>query len=86
MPADPGDADAQLWERAAVSAGKDRARSDEQDLTFQMVRLQLKLEAEHEQHERLHAATTAELEGAIATTHALHADLTQTIDALHQQK
>ncbi len=86
MPADAGDADALLWERAAVSAGKDRARSGEQDLAFQMVQLQLKLEAEHEQHERLHAATTAELEGAIATTHAMQADLTQTIDALRQQR
>ena len=58
----------------------DRGRLIIDDLSFQIVQLQLRLEAKNESHEREFAAATGELEGGISAVRTLTSELVRTID------
>jgi predicted nucleic acid-binding Zn-ribbon protein len=76
----PGDKDARLWEIAAIRTEVDRGRLIVDDLSFQIVQLQLRLESKNESHEREFAAATGELEGAISAVRTLTSELVRTLD------
>lgn len=75
-----GQADARMWELGAVRAEVDRARAVVDDLSFQIVELELRLESKNETHERERESANAKLEGAIAAVRALTAELARTMD------
>ncbi len=72
--------DTNVWEATAIATEEDRARAIEEDLTFQVVQLQIQLEAKNERYEKEHAVTTAELEGAISAVRAMTSELVRTLD------
>jgi predicted nucleic acid-binding Zn-ribbon protein len=69
-----------MWESAAVRTEIDRGRAIVDDLSYQIVQLQLRLEARNEAHEREYAAATGELEGAISAVRTLTSELVRTLD------
>jgi eukaryotic-like serine/threonine-protein kinase len=69
-----------VWEIAAIGTEEDRARAIEEDLTFQIVQLQIQLEAKNERYEKEHAMSTAELEGSISAVRAMTSELVRTLD------
>ena len=75
-----GSADARLWELAALRAEVDKARAVVDDLSFQIVQLELRLETKNEHHDRERDGAIAELEGAIAAVRTMTTDLVRTMD------
>ncbi len=69
-----------LWEVTAIATEEDRARTIEEDLTFQIVQMQIQLEAKNERYEKAHATSTAQLEGAISAVRAMTSELVRTLD------
>jgi serine/threonine protein kinase len=72
--------DASLWEAAALSAEEERVKNVEADLTFQIVQLQLQLEAKNERYDKEYASATGELEGAISAVRAMTHEIVRTLD------
>jgi serine/threonine-protein kinase len=72
--------EAQVWEEAALSAEEEHVKSVEEDLTFQIVQLQLQLEAKNERFEKEYAAATGELEGSISAVRAMTHEIVRTLD------
>jgi len=72
--------EASIWEAAALSAEEERVKSVEADLTFQIVQLQLQLEAKNERFDKEYAAATGELEGAISAVRAMTHEIARTLD------
>ncbi len=72
--------EANVWEAAALSAEEERVKSVEEDLTFQVVQLQLQLEAKNERFDKDYAAATGELEGAISAVRAMTHEIVRTLD------
>ncbi|HSQ64955.1 MAG TPA: protein kinase, partial [Polyangiaceae bacterium] len=72
--------EAGVWEIAALSAEEERVKTVEADLTFQIVQLQLQLEAKNERFDKEYAAATGELEGAISAVRAMTSEIVRTID------
>ncbi|HEY1955478.1 MAG TPA: serine/threonine-protein kinase [Polyangiaceae bacterium] len=72
--------EAALWEAAALGAEEERVRSSEADITFQIVQLQLQLEAKNERFDKEYAAATGELEGAISAVRAMTHEIVRTLD------
>ncbi len=81
---DPGAAASQreagVWEIAALSAEEEHVKTIEADLTFQIVQLQIQLEAKNERFEKDYASSTGELEGAISAVRAMTNEIVRTID------
>jgi eukaryotic-like serine/threonine-protein kinase len=71
---------ANVWEAAALSAEEEHVKSVEEDITFQIVQLQLQLEAKNERFEKEYANTTGELEGAISAVRAMTHEIVRTLD------
>ena len=69
-----------MWEAAALSAEEEHVKSVEDDLTFQIVQLQLQLEAKNERFDKEYAAATGELEGAISAVRAMTHEIVRTLD------
>jgi len=76
----PSKRDATLWETAALSAEEERVKGTEEDITFQVVQLQLQLEAKNERFEKEYAAATGELEGSISAVRAMTHEIVRTLD------
>jgi serine/threonine-protein kinase len=76
--------EAQVWEAAALSAEEEHVKSLDEDLTFQIVQLQLQLEAKNERFEKEYAAATGELEGAISAVRAMTHEIVRTLDEATQ--
>jgi hypothetical protein len=72
--------DANVWEAAALSTEEDRSRAIEDDLSFQIVALQLQLDAKNERFEKDLAGATAELEGSISAVRAMTNELVRALD------
>ncbi len=72
--------EAAVWEAAALSAEEERVKSTEEDITFQIVQLQLQLEAKNERFEKEYAAATGELEGSISAVRAMTHEIVRTLD------
>ena len=72
--------DANVWEAAALSTEDDRSRAIEDDLSFQIVALQLQLDAKNERFEKDIAGATAELEGSISAVRAMTNELVRALD------
>ena len=72
--------DANIWEAAALSTEEDRSRAIEDDLSFQIVALQLQLDAKNHRFEKDLAGATAELEGSISAVRALTNELVRALD------
>ena len=72
--------DANLWETAALSAEEEHVRSVEQDIAFQIVQLQIQLEAKNERFEKDYASATGELEGAISAVRTMTQEIVRTLD------
>ncbi|HEX4515427.1 MAG TPA: serine/threonine-protein kinase [Polyangiaceae bacterium] len=72
--------EAQVWEAAALSAEEEHVKSVEEDLTFQIVQLQLQLEAKNERFEKEYASATGELEGSISAVRAMTHEIVRTLD------
>lgn len=72
--------EANVWEAAALSAEEDHVKFVEEDLTFQIVQLQLQLEAKNERFEKEYAAATGELEGSISAVRAMTHEIVRTLD------
>ena len=72
--------DAQVWEAAALTAEEEHVKTIEEDLTFQIVQLQLQLEAKNERFEKEYAAATGELEGSISAVRAMTHEIVRTLD------
>ncbi len=72
--------EASVWEAAALSAEEERVKGTEEDITFQVVQLQLQLEAKNERFEKEYAAATGELEGAISAVRAMTHEIVRTLD------
>ena len=72
--------EAQVWEAAALSAEEEHVKSLDEDLTFQIVQLQLQLEAKNERFEKEYAAATGELEGSISAVRAMTHEIVRTLD------
>jgi len=72
--------EAGIWEIAALSAEEERVKTVEEDLTFQIVQLQIQLEAKNERFEKDYASATGELEGAISAVRAMTNEIIRTID------
>ncbi len=79
-PASSASAEAHVWENAALVAEEERARAVEDDLAFQIVQLQLRLEAQNERFEKDFAVATGELEGAISAVRAMTSEIVRTLD------
>ena len=80
QPPAPSQREANVWEAAALSAEEEHVRSVEQDITFQIVQLQLQLEAKNERFEKEYASTTGELEGSISAVRAMTHEIVRTLD------
>jgi serine/threonine protein kinase len=72
--------EANVWEAAALSAEEEHVKSVEQDVAFQIVQLQLQLEAKNERFEKEYASATGELEGAISAVRAMTHEIVRTLD------
>jgi serine/threonine protein kinase len=72
--------EAGIWEIAALSAEEEHVKTVEEDLTFQIVQLQLQLEAKNERFDKEYASATGELEGAISAVRAMTSEIVRTID------
>ncbi len=72
--------EANVWESAALSAEEERVKSLDADLTFQVVQLQLQLEAKNERFDKEYASATGELEGAISAVRAMTHEIVRTLD------
>ena len=72
--------EAQVWEAAALTAEEENVKTVEEDLTFQIVQLQLQLEAKNERFEKEYASATGELEGAISAVRAMTHEIVRTLD------
>jgi serine/threonine-protein kinase len=72
--------EANVWEAAALSAEEERVKGTEADITFQIVQLQLQLEAKNERFEKEYAAATGELEGSISAVRAMTHEIVRTLD------
>jgi len=78
--------EAGIWEIAALSAEEERVKTVEEDLTFQIVQLQIQLEAKNERFEKDYASATGELEGAISAVRAMTNEIVRTIDEAAARK
>lgn len=76
----PSQRETTVWEAAALAAEEERVKSVEADLTFQIVQLQLQLEAKNERFDKDYAAATGELEGAISAVRAMTHEIVRTLD------
>jgi serine/threonine protein kinase len=72
--------EARVWEAAALSAEEERVKTVEADLTFQIVQLQIQLEAKNERFEKDYASATGQLEGAISAVRAMTHEIVRTLD------
>ncbi len=72
--------EAAVWESAALVAEEERVRTSEEDITFQIVQLQLQLEAKNERFDKEYATATGELEGSISAVRAMTHEIVRTLD------
>ncbi len=72
--------EANVWEAAALSAEEEHVKSVEEDITFQVVQLQLQLEAKNERFDKEYASATGELEGGISAVRSMTHEIIRTID------
>jgi serine/threonine-protein kinase len=77
---DSGASDALVWETAAVGAEAERARLQEEDLSFQIETLQCQLDANNAQLEDEVAEASGALEGSLAALRQLTAEFVRTLD------
>lgn len=72
--------DLTVWEAAALRTEAERAEATEEDLNYQIVQLQLQLEAKNVRFDKEQANATAELEGAISAVRAMTNELVRILD------
>jgi serine/threonine protein kinase len=78
--ADSGASDALVWEAAALGAEAERARLQEDDLSFQIETLQNQLDSNNAAHEEELAEASGALEGALAALRQLTSEFVRTLD------
>jgi serine/threonine protein kinase len=77
---DSGTADALVWETAALGAEAERARLQEEDLSFQIGTLQSQLDVNNAELEEELAEASGSLEGSLAALRQLTAEFVRTLD------
>src|SRR5262249_48699103 len=77
---DTGAADVLVWETAALGAEADRARLEEEDLSFQIRTLQTQLDENNSKLEMELAEASGALEGSLAALRQLTGEFVRTLD------
>jgi serine/threonine-protein kinase len=78
--ADKGASDALMWETAALGAEAERARLQEEDLSFQIETLQARLDANNRGLEEELAEASGALEGSLAAVRQLTSEFVRSLD------